>query len=85
MFFHGFTGFIIDKALDLLSLLIIAYALLSWFPKVDRRNPIVQFINKTGDTLCEPIRKLIPPRNMGNIDISPIIVILIINFLRMIL
>lgn len=85
MLFHGFTALLINLVLNLLSLVVLIYAILSWIPNVDRRNSVVQLINKVGNTVCEPVRKILPPKSTANIDLSPLIVIVLINFLHMIL
>ncbi len=82
---HGTIGFLVNSILELITLLVFIYALLSWIPNLDRNNAIVKFIVNTGDTICAPVRKLIPPKNTGNIDLSPMIIILAIYALQMIL
>lgn len=72
---------IVRIVLDVYSWMIIIRALLSWVSP-DPYNPIVQFLHRATDPVLEPIRRRLPP--MG-IDISPIIVILAIAFLRIFL
>ena len=67
------------KLLDLLVILLIIHAILSWF-HVDRTNPIVRFIDRVAEYILNPIRRFIPP--IGGIDISPIIAIAVIYFLQ---
>jgi YggT family protein len=74
-------------ALDIYWWLIIASAIFSWlyaFNVVNSRN---QFVGMIGDFLfrvtepaLRPIRRVLP--DLGGIDISPIILLLIIFFLR---
>jgi YggT family protein len=78
---------VIDLALHLYIWVIIAAAVLSWlvaFNVVNTRNPVVagigEFLYRITEPLLRPIRNLLP--NMGGIDISPLILILIIIFLR---
>ena len=81
---------VIQIALGLYIWAIIISAILSWlvhFGVVNTRN---QFVSMIGETLwritepaLKPIRRFLP--NLGGIDISPIILILIIYFLRDIL
>jgi YggT family protein len=59
---------------------IIIRALISWV-NPDPYNPIVQFLYKVTEPVLHPVRRLIPVYNMG-IDLSPLIVILILIFLR---
>jgi YggT family protein len=78
---------VIDLALQLYIWILIAAAVFSWllaFDVVNNRSPAVRMI---GDTLyritepvLRPIRNMMP--NLGSIDISPIVVILIIIFIR---
>ena len=72
---------ILDVLLTVLYWLIIVRALLSWV-NPDPNNPIVQFLYKTTEPILEPVRRRLPPDFRFGIDISPIIVFLIIIFLR---
>ncbi|WP_230530434.1 YggT family protein [Microvirga roseola] len=81
---------VILLALQLYTYLIIASAILSWlvaFNVVNMRNDFVRSIASFLDAVTEPalrpIRSILP--NLGGIDISPIILILIIIFLQNIL
>jgi YggT family protein len=78
---------VIDLALQLYIWLLIAAAVLSWlvaFNVVNTRNPVVasvgEFLYRITEPLLRPIRNVLP--NLGGIDISPIILILIIIFIR---
>ena len=80
----------ISYVLQLYVYVLIAAAVLSWlvaFNVVNPRNPIVaaigQFLYAITEPVLRPIRRLLP--NMGGIDISPIIVILIIFFIQSVL
>jgi YggT family protein len=73
--------------LQLYVYVLIAAAVLSWlvaFNVVNQRNPIVsaigQFLYAITEPVLRPIRRLLP--NMGGIDVSPIIVILVIFFIQ---
>ena len=79
----AFAG-ILDIALNILYWLIIIRALVSWV-NPDPYNPIVQFLNKTTEPILSPIRKLLPLNFRFGIDISPIIAILAVWFLRLFL
>ena len=59
---------------------VIARAILSWV-NPDPYNPIVRFIHNVTEPVLYQVRKKIPI-NFGGIDFSPIIVILVIYFLR---
>jgi YggT family protein len=59
--------------------IIVIRALLSWV-NPDPYNPIVRFLAAVTDPVLGPIRRRLP--YMGGLDISPVIVILILIFLR---
>jgi YggT family protein len=74
---------IILLVLDLYVWLLIASAILSWlvaFNVVNTRNPLVagiaEFLYRITEPLLAPIRRILP--NLGGLDISPIILILLI-------
>ncbi|MEA2930011.1 MAG: YggT family protein [Hyphomicrobiales bacterium] len=78
---------VIDLALNLYIWILIAAAILSWlvvFNVVNTRNPVVasigEFLYRITEPVLRPIRNALP--NMGGIDISPVILILIIIFIR---
>ena len=56
-------------------------AVISWV-NPDPRNPIVQFLYRTTEPILRPFRKILPPRRTGSIDFSPILVILLIIFIK---
>jgi YggT family protein len=67
--------------------LLIAAAILSWliaFNVVNTRNQLVntvgEFLYRITEPVLKPIRNILP--NLGGIDISPVILILIIFFVQ---
>ena len=74
--------FAIIDLLGILTWLIIIRALLSWVSP-DPYNPIVQLIVALTEPVMGPFRKIIPP--IGMIDISPIVLIFLIEFVRIFL
>jgi YggT family protein len=62
--------------------IIIIRALLSWV-NPDPYNPIVRFLAAVTDPVLAPIRRRLP--YLGGLDISPVIIILILYFLRLFL
>ena len=72
-------------AIQILVWVIIADAILTWFPQVNRRHPIVMALRRTTEPIYRPIRKLIPPEKTGHIDLSPLIVIMGLYAIRTIL
>lgn len=70
---------LIDKGILALVLLIVAASLLSWF-QPDPRNVFVKLLHGIVDPLLHPIRMILPP--IGGMDFSPLVAILILQFLR---
>jgi YggT family protein len=78
---------LIDELIWIYILLLIAQAILSWllaFGVVNRYNRGVaiggDFLYRITEPALRPIRNFLP--NLGGIDISPIVLILILEFLR---
>jgi YggT family protein len=78
---------VIDLALEIYIWLLIAAAILSWliaFNVVNTRNQVVSmfgdFLYRITEPALRPIRNMLP--DLGGIDISPVILILIIIFIR---
>jgi YggT family protein len=76
--------------LNLYIYVIIAAAILSWlvaFNVVNRHNDVVRsiwnFVTALTEPLLRPIREMIP--NLGGIDISPLILLLLIYFLEQVI
>jgi YggT family protein len=67
--------------LDLYSYVIIAAALITWVSP-DPRNPIVQFLFRATEPVLRPVRNLLPPWKTGGLDLSPLIVIIAIQFIE---
>lgn len=81
---------IVLLALQIYTYVLIANAIFSWlyaFNVINSNNPVVNSIGRMLFQLTEPvlrpIRRFMP--NLGGVDISPIIAILIIIFLQMII
>ena len=66
-------------ALWIFELILLARIILSWFPNVDRSNPLIQFLYDVTEPVLRPIREMMPPTGM--MDFSPLIVFLIIQVL----
>ena len=83
-----FLYFIVDNLLGLLVLAIIVSAIMSWlvaFDVINLRNRFVYSVSRFMDAVTRPVlapvQRIIPP--LGGVDISPIIVLLIIQGIRM--
>ena len=79
-----------DTVVQLFIYVLIASAILSWlvaFNVVNVRNPIVsqvgEVLYRITEPVLRPIRNLLP--NLGGVDISPIILILLLLFVSRLL
>ena len=78
---------LVNKIINLMVWFIIAQAILSWlvaFDVVNYRNRFVysvgSFLDQITRPLLEPFRRVIP--SLGGIDVSPIVVILLLQFVN---
>ena len=78
---------LVNTILSLMTWAIILSAIISWlfaFDVINHRNRFVNqlanFLDAVTRPLMEPFRRIIPP--LGGIDISPIVVLLLLNFAR---
>ena len=74
---------VIDLLLNVYMYLIIGRAIISWV-NPDPYNPIVNFLYTATEPVMRIARKIIPPIG-GTLDISPIIVLILIYFLRILI
>tara|TARA_B100000787_G_C15924409_1_gene178025 strand:+ start:82 stop:363 length:282 start_codon:yes stop_codon:yes gene_type:complete len=78
---------LIYQAIDIYFYVLIANIIMSWliaFNVVNMQNKFVVTIlvatNKLTDPLLNPIRRMVP--NLGGIDVSPIILVLLLIFIQ---
>ena len=78
---------LVNNIIGLMIMFIIASAILSWlfaFDVINHRNRFVSqlanFLDAVTRPLLEPFRRIIP--SLGGIDISPIVVLLLLQFAR---
>jgi YggT family protein len=78
---------LIDTLIDIYIWLLIAQAVLSWllaFGVINRYNRAVSvigdFLYRVTEPVLRPIRAFLP--NFGGIDVSPVVLILLLMFLR---
>ncbi|HWO77877.1 MAG TPA: YggT family protein [Bacillus sp. (in: firmicutes)] len=67
---------ILAYAINIYSIALIIYVLLSWFPGA-RDSVVGEFLGKICEPYLEPFRKFIPPIAM--LDISPIVAFITLN------
>jgi len=75
---------VLDIILNAFSWLIIIRALISWV-NPDPLNPIVQLLQRLTEPILYPIRKALPFTWRLGLDLSPILAILALYFLRVFL
>jgi len=72
-------GYLLYGFLGTYSLLIVIRIVLSWV--TSSVNRLTRLLMKLTDPILEPFRRIIPP--LGMFDISPIVVLILLNFLQM--
>jgi YggT family protein len=78
---------LVDSVVQIFIWMLIVSAILSWltaFGVVNRYNRVVSVVGDTlyrlTDPVLRPIRSILP--NLGGVDVSPIVAILLLTFLR---
>ena len=81
---------LIDTVLELYIWVLIASVVLSWlivFNVINTRNSFVNqiadFLNRVTEPALRPIRNILP--NLGGVDLSPLVLILLLVFIRRLL
>ena len=70
--------------LDIYSWVIVARAVVSWVsPLAD--HPAVRLLAQATEPVLSPLRKLVPPRALGGIDVSPILAMVALQGIRYLL
>jgi YggT family protein len=68
-------------ALQIYQFILLARVLISWFPDIDRSNPLVQMLYELTEPVLRPVRNALP--QTGMMDFSPLVVFLGISVLMM--
>ncbi|MGD8536839.1 MAG: YggT family protein [Candidatus Aminicenantes bacterium] len=79
--FLGAVAGVLRFVLNFYMLIVIFRVILSWV-NVPSLRPLVIILHNLTEPVLRPFRRLIPPRALGGIDISPVIVILLIYFVN---
>ncbi len=80
--FVNAIAMVLNAVLTLLFWIILIRVLLSWVSP-DPYNPLVRALYQISDPVLRPAQRLIPP--IGGLDLSPIVVLLAIELLRIFL
>jgi YggT family protein len=75
---------VIFAILSVIQWIVIIAAVISWV-NPDPRNPIVQFLYRTTEPMLRPFRRILPPRRTGGIDFSPLLLLMVILFVKVFL
>jgi YggT family protein len=75
--YEGFR--LIMLVLDIYTWVIIAAAVISWVTP-NPYNPVVRLLRRLTEPVLAPIRRLLPPWKTFGLDFSPMIVILLIQW-----
>ena len=67
-----------DLLFQILTMAIVVRALLSWF-NLPPTNPLVTLLYDITEPILAPLRRVVP--RIGMIDITPIVAIILMNFL----
>ena len=72
---------VVVGALDIYFWVIFARAVVSWV-SADPGNPIVRALYLMTEPVLRPLRRLVPPRRLGGFDLSPLVAMLALQFLK---
>ncbi|MFQ5576243.1 MAG: YggT family protein [Anaerolineae bacterium] len=79
----SYLGVFLSAVLGVLQWAIIIRVLLSWLPmagiRIDPYNPIIKILLDITDPILNPLRRF---TTIGMIDLSPIVALLLISFIR---
>ena len=82
-------AYILSQAIDIFIIIIVLQVAINWLVifgviniENNRARQLVGLLQRVTDPVYKPLRKYIPP--IGGIDITPIVVILGLNVLRMV-
>ena len=71
---------LVNTAFMIYRWIVLARIIMSWLPEGDYYNPMVRFVYKVTEPVLAPFRQLLPA--IGGIDFSPIVVFLVLDFVR---
>lgn len=77
----GDLAWLIDQLLGALILVIVVRAILSWV-NADPYNGLVRAILAISEPFLKPFRRIVPPWRIGGLDLSPLLAIVSIEFIR---
>ena len=75
-------GSLLFTVLQIYQLILLGRVLLSYFPNLDRSNPIIQLLYDVTEPVLRPVRQMLPQNTP--FDLSPLVVFFAIWFLMQI-
>ena len=72
---------VLDGLINVYSLVLLVSILVSWV-NADPYNPIVRFLRSATEPVLARVRRSLPFVVIGTFDLSPIVVMLVLQFLR---
>lgn len=75
------VGMVLKAILNLYFWIVIVSAVVSWF-KVDPYNPVVRLLRAVTEPVFYRIRRLLPFTYIHGIDFSPVVVLIVVQFLE---
>ena len=70
---------LLAQLIDLYSLIVLGTVIISWF-QPQPTHSIAIFLRTLTEPVLNPIRRIMPP--MGNVDFSPFVLLLALNFIK---
>ena len=67
--------------LDVYFWIVVARAVLSWV-NPDPHNLLVRALVAVTEPVLRPFRRLVPPSRLGGIDLSPLVVLVLLQFVK---
>lgn len=82
--------FLVYLVFQILTWAIVAQVVISWITysgaaRISPYHPAVRLLNNLVEPILAPFRKLINPRAMGGLDLSPFFAILVLNIIEQLL
>jgi YggT family protein len=75
---------VISLLISIYQFIVLARVLISWFPDIDRSNPLIQMLYDLTEPVLRPIREAMG-NSMGGLDFSPMILLVGLYVVQMIL
>lgn len=75
------TATILHMALQLYIIIVLVRSVLSWMGGIPRQSPLIYILRRLTDPVFRLVHRYVPFTIVGNIDISPIIILMGLYFI----